>query len=786
MRLNPYLLLALSTIFLVSCGDDHNEDENELFSPYAITFGTEINGFSTRVTQSGDRWRSEDVIGVYMFASGTFDPFTDSANIPYTCFEDRASTAFSSTSPLAYPANGEPVDFMAYYPYSADIQGIIYPIELSNQQFGSSRHDLMYATSEGDHLYKDESDAHVDLTFSHQLSKVILNFVNKNDETIKADEIVTIQGMNTEATFNLTSGELTAVNNTSIAIKAYRNVATGYYEAIVLPSDLADTHTAICIHNGTTYTWKFTNTDIKLAQLDCGYKYIFTIPLVSGTAGTAKVTMEGGNSSSPWADGESISGMAPAVNYNLFPESSGAFADTELKISFKKNDPVIGTSGYIRIYSAKDGSLVDEINMRDKQVPIEGGVTTLNTSMDIIGVTPKASKKNRKRVVNYRPVKIEGNTVIIKPHSQRLAYNTSYYVTVDKEVIKHADFNGVSGVKWTFNTRKEPVVPTDAAHTVTVSHNNKNADFYTVQGAIDYFAVNLDRNVQKTIYIENGTYEEMINLRDQDNITFKGQSRDGVRIQYDNNNMVNGGTNEGDDIDQFAPVGTVITSSGNRSVITIAGDADKIRFETLTIANIYGAGAQAEAIILRSGKAATFIDCNLYGYQDTVYMRGGYIWFYNSLITGAVDFIWGGSDVTLFENCEIKMIAGGRGLNARVAAGNLGYVFHGCSFTVADGIAGSTKLIESSTNDNITFVNCTLADSYVAAGFGKLTPEIPNLTDGCKMYNSFDVFGNNVIDIIDGKEYIYKLTEAEYNTHFSSRGIILNGYDNTGAIWFVQ
>ena len=55
------------------------------------------------------------------------------------------------------------------------------------------------------------------------------------------------------------------------------------------------------------------------------------------------------------------------------------------------------------------------------------------------------SGSNQVRVVNYVPILISGNTAIIVPHNNKLAYNTAYYVTIDNGLLTGAI--GVDGVR---------------------------------------------------------------------------------------------------------------------------------------------------------------------------------------------------------------------------------------------------------------------------------------------------------------------------------------------------
>ena len=80
------------------------------------------------------------------------------------------------------------------------------------------------------------------------------------------------------------------------------------------------------------------------------------------------------------------------------------------------------------------------------------------------------------------------------------------------------------------------------------------------KGAIDFCATHVDLNAAKTFRMDDGIYQEIIYLRDQSNITVKGNASDNtaVNIQYDNSNDINGGIGGGTNIDQFAPTGTIV------------------------------------------------------------------------------------------------------------------------------------------------------------------------------------------------------------------------------------
>lgn len=802
MKLFHSLLYPLlGSLLCLSCSDDEQETGNKQNATMGeVTFGVDLKAFSTRVTQDGSSWTSGDKIGAYVLDMKTLESATEAVNVPYVCSEEGASVSFASTAPLKVQSDEVPVKFVAYYPYSADIRNFNYPVQLAAQGKGSTACDLLYAATSEDYTYSQESEPHIALNFTHRLTKVILKFVDMEKNPLEVSD-VQIEGMQTVASFDVQTDVLAVDESSVAAITPYHNATTGFYEAIILPSSLTDTYKVTFMLDNRKKEWIFTNLDIALPKFHKGYSYTFGLYIDdSGFVEMGRLeNVDGGNSSAPWEDGSSEDGTAegdeaPVSGYRLMPADGAqqVLADTELKISFEGTVPELGTSGCIRIYRMSDHKLVDEINMADRRQSIVDGVTKLNTWMDIIGVTPAGSSVSR-RIVNYYPARVEGNNFIIKPHQQRLQYDTEYYVTIEPAAVKQADFRGVYGRAWVFKTKPTPV-PTGPNYNMKISHTNPDADFYTLQGAIDFCATHIDLNAPKTFQMDNGIYQEIIYLRNQSNITVKGNIGDNtaVNIQYDNSNDINGGIGGGTNIDQFAPVGTIIPSSGGRSVVILDGNADKIRFEHVTIENAYGwtlgKNGQAEALYINN-KSAAFIDCRVLSFQDTLLPGGGYNWFKDCFIAGATDFIWGSGKVVLFEDCQIHAPTGTRAvMQARVREGYLGYVFLNSRFTVGEGVTNST-LIYQFEPDNLTFLNCTFANVYGPNFVGEnkpLKPATPTVTTGCKLYNCKTESGSNLYELIPEtvRGTVLQLSAEQYNQHFGTREAIMSWDGYTDAAWF--
>ena len=149
MRLFHTLLYPLlSGLLCLSCSDDEQETGTKpSLTTGEVTFGVDLNAFSTRITQDGSSWNSGDKIGAYVLDMNTLEPAADAANVPYLCSSEGASVSFVSSAPLKVQNDGVPVKFVAYYPYHASMQEFTYPVQLAAQEAGSTACDLLYAST---------------------------------------------------------------------------------------------------------------------------------------------------------------------------------------------------------------------------------------------------------------------------------------------------------------------------------------------------------------------------------------------------------------------------------------------------------------------------------------------------------------------------------------------------------------------------------------------------------------------------------------------------------------
>lgn len=433
--------------------------------------------------------------------------------------------------------------------------------------------------------------------------------------------------------------------------------------------------------------------------------------------------------------------------YTAYPSGENACVDSYLTLKFA-SEPVLGTSGRIRIVDSR-GEAADLIDMSDiaaisETKPQISQGTTFTTAMDAVG----SSASGYYRIVYYNAVSVSGTdgdyTVTIRLHSDKLEYGETYSVEIEAEALQVEGFEGISVGEWTFSVMPEPSKDGE----VTVGE--RNCDFMTVQGAIN-FANSCGQSAEMTISVEDGIYEEPLYIRSKNNLTIRGESRDGTVIRFDNcNDYVNG---VGSGVTSVPSVGSSVTRVGGRSVILVE-NCDMLRFENITLENSHGDGSQAEVIYFNSDSGRLIaVGCNFIGDQDTIELKGWSL-FRNCIVRGDVDFIWGYPKAALFEECEIRSCPGSRGyiVQARCAGGDRGIVFLGCDLTAELGVgAGSVYLARSGGNageyDNVSYINCRMGTHIAPSGWYSSpapTPSAATAENGWKEYGSMDASGSAI------------------------------------------
>jgi len=414
--------------------------------------------------------------------------------------------------------------------------------------------------------------------------------------------------------------------------------------------------------------------------------YVNSVPAGSATSPSATLTVINA--------GPSITAVTPT--------GSGAAAciDTPLNITF--SDPVtLGSTGRIRIYNASTSALVDTIDLSlspltPAQIFSAAGIVAAEDSKTLEG-----------QPFFYYPVVVNGATATIYPH-QTLSYGTSYYVTIDTGVfVDTVTSNAFAGIfnstTWAFATKASGPAPGTATLNVAA---DGSGDFCTVQGAVD--SLPSGNSAAVTISIKNGTYYGLVFDTGRSNITFLGQSRTGVTLEYPNNNNLNS-------------LGGSFYHRG-----AIEAYANNLNFVNLTIRNTtpHG-GSQAEALIL-IGSQEIVSNVNLYSFQDT-FQSTGSTYIGDSFIQGDVDFMWG-YGANFFMNCHLTA-ATSSGYYTQIrnaqpsGTTNHGNVYLNCTLDALAGVTGSyLSRIDPTVGtgfpfSEVVYINCALGTNLNAAGW---------------------------------------------------------------------
>jgi pectinesterase len=344
-------------------------------------------------------------------------------------------------------------------------------------------------------------------------------------------------------------------------------------------------------------------------------------------------------------------GQGPALSFFPANGARNVNPDTHLVLTFA-SAPAIGKSGEVRIYDAAGHQLVDTLDMSIAAGPDPlhriaapaAPVTNANAPTSPTTTTP-AVRTTPADLHNYQlttvggledfhfyPVIVHGNTATIYPHNNVLHYGHRYIVQLDPGVLTPASgtFTGVGGDRgWSFTT-KVSAPPANSTRVVVAADGS--GDFNTVQGALDFVPDHPEQRV--TIFIKNGTYEEIVFFRNKSNLTIRGEDREKVQVGYGNNSAFN------------PPM-----PGPSRRCAFSAYNSTGIELSNFSVSNyFYG---QAEGLLV-SGSKNIVSQMNIKGSGDALNLRGS-VYLVDSRIIGDGDTILGVGPA-FFQHCEIESI----------------------------------------------------------------------------------------------------------------------------------
>lgn len=288
--------------------------------------------------------------------------------------------------------------------------------------------------------------------------------------------------------------------------------------------------------------------------------------------------------------------------------------------------------------------VADEVATLVSSNPAQNGTDVTANGSVILTFDNKVRAGNGAATLNGEEIApvISGKTAVFRYAG--LKYATQYTFTMPEGVLVSRSGQAVAKTEITFTTmeRKQPAAKLYDA----VVAADGSGDYTTVQAAID--AAPEGRGTPWLIFVKNGEYKEHVDIpKTKPYLHIIGQDRDKAVIKDD---RLSGGDN------------AVHVSIG----ATVVVNADNIFFENITLENIYGHEKQEgpQALALNTiGDRIAMNNVALLSYQDTWITSSTQTnrhYIKNSLIEGAVDFIYNGGDVYLDgDTLEINRPSGG-------------------------------------------------------------------------------------------------------------------------------
>ena len=317
---------ALALLALTACNNAPNcKPKSE-----AMQFGSNIPTLNLRMANNA--FEANDAIGISMTGDAT------ATNVEYKTTAGGATATFTPAAAGLTFAEGQTVNFVSYYPYSANATTDL-AIDLTNAQT-----DVLYSNNlTGIKTAKDATGANHVLQFTHKLALVSFTMTG-----LPAGTTITsaqLEGIVTTSSMKIADGTLT--NGTATATQKLQLAAGAFAPTIVIPATNANAKLVITLSDGKSYSYTFPS-----LALQSGKNHKFNVTLASGAItvdqingqisdwdvvdeGTVTVDPDGGTEPTPDPDPE----PQPTTGEPLFPgadfEDFAAFTGTLNRFGLK-------------------------------------------------------------------------------------------------------------------------------------------------------------------------------------------------------------------------------------------------------------------------------------------------------------------------------------------------------------------------------------------------------------------------------------------------------------------
>ena len=251
------LVGALALLALTACNQDN---KSEALQQEAMQFGSNIPALNLRM--AGNAFEANDAIGISMTGDAT------ATNVEYKTTAGGATATFAPAATGLTFADGQTVNFVSYYPYSANATTDL-AIDLTNAQT-----DVLYSNNlTGIKTAKDATGANHVLQFTHKLALVSFTMTG-----LPAGTTITsaqLEGIVTTSSMKIADGTLT--NGTTTATQKLQLKNGAFAPTIVIPATNANAKLVITLSDGKSYSYTFAN-----LALQSGKNHKFNVTLASG------------------------------------------------------------------------------------------------------------------------------------------------------------------------------------------------------------------------------------------------------------------------------------------------------------------------------------------------------------------------------------------------------------------------------------------------------------------------------------------------------------------------
>ena len=260
---NKFFALAALALSLAACTNDNDVMDN---GPVAAVINAEISD-ATATRASGTQWDNGDAIGI------TGGIYTD---IRYV-YSNGSWTVDEASDPIFFQTPDE-VNFTAYYPQGAETANITITAEqqstVPDEQTGFTPQSQIYF------LYGTggvRTGGKVDFSFTHRMSRLMLNFIAGADVKLDGLSEYTLSGLSMTGSFDTATGEAKATGTASDLTMDATGITSS--SLILFPQAVTEATLKVVL-GGQNYTATLTFPQANAVQgLESGYSYTYNVTI---------------------------------------------------------------------------------------------------------------------------------------------------------------------------------------------------------------------------------------------------------------------------------------------------------------------------------------------------------------------------------------------------------------------------------------------------------------------------------------------------------------------------